>query len=414
MGIIFGALGGLGKGLSDVAEQNARQYGQEELQAKQAEIQAKRDAALADMQDKREIAKEKRIIETRAAQGEAISNEADQLRLKRIADNINLKEGSSMTAEDAKAIASNPEAIKAYGLRDRTRAEEYDDKASIAERKGLLDHAKDFRSQQGLELQRDSESRRDAEGNRRHDESMRRMDIQDEFNRERAKNQDRLASIAEARANRMEGRASEQMGKAELQSTRQSLLGVLKDIGTQQDRLQLQKSNSIDADEKKILAQQVKELETDRTMTKNELLKLAGVAPVIADRSQTAAPPDGTRGMVAGVSGVVKDGKFVPDGSPQVVKKEIVKPAGILNTYETNRPENSIEQIQSSNVDTLRPLADKVSNAQKQLAAVAKSGDSQSLTRYAKEFQSLKDQLEATAEAKFGNGAPAILKKLGY
>jgi hypothetical protein len=76
MGIIFGALGGLGKGLSDVAEQNAKQYGQEELQAKQAEIQAKRDAALADMHEKSTINAEGRGLMNRAQERAAIVEES--------------------------------------------------------------------------------------------------------------------------------------------------------------------------------------------------------------------------------------------------------------------------------------------------------------------------------------------------
>jgi len=108
----------------------------------------------------------------------------------------------------------------------------------------------------------------------------RRLDIQQSFNEARSKIQDRLADIAEARANRLEGRQDDQATKAEMQNTRNALQSVLKDIGSQEDKLSVKMLDpTISPEQKAVLDKQLKSLDAERQRARTELLHLAGVEP---------------------------------------------------------------------------------------------------------------------------------------
>lgn len=105
------------------------------------------------------IARQEALREINAKMGQQVSDMADTTNRQRIADRINSANGSEMSAEDAAAIAKNPEAMKAYGLSERSRAQEMDDLATAAGKYGAIDQAKMYRDQQNVEVKRDSEER---------------------------------------------------------------------------------------------------------------------------------------------------------------------------------------------------------------------------------------------------------------
>lgn len=164
-----------------------------------------RQKALADYAEQMEERKQEAKRKLQAELGTKINSMADEANRQRIADKINMDNGSSMTAEDAADIAKNPNALKAYGIIDRTRAQELDDKANAADKLGATDQAKMIRDQQNVEIQRDNNERRlkadekrneiaqaqldakermsgnmldqrEAESQRRHDEAMAKID----------------------------------------------------------------------------------------------------------------------------------------------------------------------------------------------------------------------------------------------
>jgi hypothetical protein len=119
---------------------------------------------IADHQDqlatKRAIMMEDLKRDRAKKDGQAISDGADQMRQQRISDQIGGQSGTPLTEEQAKTIAASPEALKASGIVDRTRAGLMDDQISVAQKLGLEDHVKNLRGQQDVELRRDSEERR--------------------------------------------------------------------------------------------------------------------------------------------------------------------------------------------------------------------------------------------------------------
>lgn len=141
-------------------EIDAKGAEQERLARIQDELQAARERTRLEMAQEFAQREEQRKRAQSADDGKAIQDDADKANRTRIADSINLKNGSSMTEEDARAIAANPEALKAYGLVGRYRSQEYDDKVAAAEARGLDGKVKDLRGQQDVEIKRDSEARR--------------------------------------------------------------------------------------------------------------------------------------------------------------------------------------------------------------------------------------------------------------
>ena len=233
-----------------------------------------------------------------AQDGAAIQGDSDQMRIKRIQELVNQREGSSMSAEDAQTIANNPEAIKAYGLRDRTRSETYDDMAASAEKRGLIGQMKDIRGQQDLERQRTRDDNRDedakaqnATNNKRIDTqneiSNRRLDQEAEFRKMDADIRNRLAGAAEARAGRSDKRAEANMDKAELQSTRLSLTSVMQDISKEADRIQVLRSTAMDDKTMALYDGQLAKLRESQTVARGRLNELAGVAPEVKEKPPT-------------------------------------------------------------------------------------------------------------------------------
>lgn len=75
MGIILGALAGAGKAAGEIADANTKLWGQQELEAQRADIAAKRDAALAAMQEQSSIRAEGRGLVNRAQERKNVFDE---------------------------------------------------------------------------------------------------------------------------------------------------------------------------------------------------------------------------------------------------------------------------------------------------------------------------------------------------
>lgn len=124
------------------------------------ELAMRREEAVAALKERMAMEAEDRKREQAANDAKAIDDGAGEINRGRMAGLINQREGSSMTAEDAKVLEGNEAAQKAYGITPRTRAQTYDDKIAAAEGKGLIGSVKELRGQQDVEIRRDSEERR--------------------------------------------------------------------------------------------------------------------------------------------------------------------------------------------------------------------------------------------------------------
>lgn len=156
----MGLMQGLRRGLSAAGYAGADMYAKGALEDQRALIQAERDARLAEISEQASIRMEDRKRTQSAADGHAINDGAGEVNRARMAGVINSRNGSSMTADDAKVLENNPDAIKAYGMEPRSRSQEYDDKINVAEGRGLMAQAKELRGQQDIEIRRGSEERR--------------------------------------------------------------------------------------------------------------------------------------------------------------------------------------------------------------------------------------------------------------
>lgn len=278
----------------------------------------------ADLDEKKQQTK----LKLAAEMGQKISDGADQMNFGRIADGINQKNGSSMTADDAKEIAKNPEALKAYGIIDRSRAQTLDDKASVAEKLGALDQAKDIRGQQQVEISRERDEKRDAHMIKQDTLAEKRWQTQDEWQKSRAVIADRIASAQEARMGRMESNQSTQMEKAELRATQQSLQSVLKDAATEDDKIQAQMlSANTTPEQLKLLEGRQKIVAQQRALASNELLKLAGVEPAKAAEPAKNGWDNVSgnvykNGEVIGTAKSEQDGRSLYNNGPKPPKPE--------------------------------------------------------------------------------------------
>lgn len=141
------------------------------------------------------------------------------------------------------------------------------------------------------------------------------------------------------------------------------------------------------------------------------------------------------RGIVGGAAKTTSGGSDVrydaqgnayvkgPDGRPVLrdAQPAAAKPVERQSTPTTKpaqreepaKPKTTLDEIQAKNLDALQPIVEAVNTAKANLSAAAKSGDQTSLNRYAQELQRARAQLESETRARFGNGADAILAKLG-
>lgn len=72
-----------------------------------------------------------------------------------------------------------------------------------------------------------------------------------------------------------------------------------------------------------------------------------------------------------------------------------------------------MNRIDAENIASMKPLNDAVELAKSQLAATAKSGDPQALSRYAAALTAARAAREKAAQDKFGNRAAQYLASVG-
>ena len=112
-----------------------------------------------------------------------------------------------------------------------------------------------------------------------------------------------------------------------------------------------------------------------------------------------------------------------PDGRPVLrdaqpaaakpVERQSEPAAKPAQREEAAKPKTTLDEIQAKNLDALQPIVEAVNTAKASLSAAVKSGDQKSLNHYAQELQRARARLESETRARFGNGADAILAKLG-
>lgn len=248
----------------------------------------------------------------------------------------------------------------------------------------------------------------------------RRLDQQVQFQKDDAEIRNRLAAAAEARAGRADSRASMQMDKAELQSTRQSLTSVLTDIGKQQDRIEGLMATAMDPEQQAVYRKQLAKLDASREVARGRLNELAGVDVTSAKEPNPAE--DGVRYDAQGVAyvrgpdgkPVRRDAQSATTGSTPAPKAKADDAAAPTSSSkpQPQAPTSALDKMQAKNLDALRVMAQQVAQAEAQLAAVAKSGDAKSAVSYANNLQALRDRLQANAEEHFGNGAQAAIARV--
>ena len=72
----------------------------------------------------------------------------------------------------------------------------------------------------------------------------------------------------------------------------------------------------------------------------------------------------------------------------------------------------TLAQVQAPVMENLQALQAQLVEAERVLAAAARSGDAQSVTQYAQAVQKLRDQINQTAEKSFGNRAQQVVSEL--
>lgn len=252
----------------------------------------------------------------RATQTSEITGEVRRLQNERDAAAINKANGTNMTAEDADILRDKPEARKAYGLLDSDRKSYLEDRSNAAENKGYLDAARETRGALQNEIANSRNENNDVTTNRRLDNQQ---------------------ALNERESTRREKAGSDALSKAELQSTRLALSTVLKDIGTQEDKLQGKLADPMINDvQRKSYSDQIKALENDRISTRKQLLDLSGI-------SASSPPPKYAEGTLLNGPGgqyIVKNGIPVQVGSAEKDVAKTAKPEPPQTTPQTAQPES--------------------------------------------------------------------------
>lgn len=164
MGILSGALGGMGDALVNIGATNMK-----------SELARENESALNEQRSKLDANKQmaldayKRSSNLKAAQEiDAAAGKITKDRLGKQIDSLNDPELGKLSPEDKELLANaTPAQQKEVGILGGSRAQKYDDRAAAAESLGYMDHAKEARSQQDIELRRTAEENRDAHNMRR-------------------------------------------------------------------------------------------------------------------------------------------------------------------------------------------------------------------------------------------------------
>lgn len=188
LGLLFSGLSGAGKGLAASAEQDQRVADETKLTQERARLEEEKQLRIDE-------ARRQRDRSAQVQQGVDIGAAVNQSQNQRDAEAINAKFGSTMSAEDAQALRTNPAARQAYGLLGSTRQSDLEDRANAAESLGYLDAARETRNALNTEVQNQRNKSLDENADKRLDaETKWRKDQADLA----ARQEDRRARIAEA------------------------------------------------------------------------------------------------------------------------------------------------------------------------------------------------------------------------
>jgi hypothetical protein len=270
-GLLFAALSGLGKGLADSAErdekvriateaEDKRMSHEKDMVAERARIEEQKLLRIAE-------SKQRMDREEAASRGAAIDAETKRAQNQRIAEDINKKYGSSMSADDAESIRGNNEARKAYGLSESSRKADLSDRADAAQKLGYLDDAREARGQVQTEI-----------ANERLDLAEKKQDQQFEYLKKQDARRERMAQAEtkwrETRAEKEDTKA-ENIAKNNYRLTvQENLRSVDKDIKTFQKELA---DGMLDPKQKTIVEEQLAEAREQQKFYRSSLDELIGL-----------------------------------------------------------------------------------------------------------------------------------------
>lgn len=294
---------------------------QTQMKNEAAEEQAKRMAKFQEeiaIERMKTIADMKRSMDLKA--GQEISAEAEKVGRSRVDAELDknnpIADTSTWTPEMEAARNQGKQGI----IASATNAEKLGDSANAALKLGYNDQAKEIRGHQQIEMQATRDGRREEHDIKREELADARYQTDVEWRKERAAVEDRLATVrerlagaAEARAGRAEKNQTTAMDKAELNSSRQSLQAILKDVALQEEKINSQMAsiqskmadpNIVTPEQRKPFEDQLKSLEkrsngldAQRVSVRNDLRTLNGMEPYKAENEVPAkkeypVPPD--------------------------------------------------------------------------------------------------------------------------
>jgi hypothetical protein len=281
MGILAGFIGGAARATGQIADQRIARYTAEEIQRQRDLMDQERERRIEEAQ----IAREGRAVAQREKDRTDMTSRVDKeagliadaaISAKRGLIDQGIVDRNSWTPEQQKVVDD------ALAAERQSIASDIDTKYKASVNTGDT-------SLQNAALM-DKQERRLDQQDKKNDEQTkfnnRRLDMQDEWQKKQDNIRNKMLQLQEERAKRSEDKFDDQQSKAELNSTRLSLQSVLKDIATQEDKLQVQlASPTIDPEQQKIMIRKMEELDALRVESRNYLLDLAGV------KKDKAAPP---------------------------------------------------------------------------------------------------------------------------
>ena len=283
----------------------------DQMKQQAAEEQAKR---MAQFQEQLAIDRLKTIAELKRAMdlqaGQEISTEADKIGKERIDKSMDannpIADTSTWTPEMEDARNKGKQGLMAT----MTSTDKLGDSANAALKLGYNDQAKEIRGHQQIEMQSNRDDRREEHDIKRENLADMRYQTDVEWRKERAAVEDRLATVrerlagaAEARAGRAEKNQTTAMVKAELNSSRQSLQAILKDVALQEEKINSQMATihskmadpMLAPEQKKPFEDQLKSLEkrsngldAQRVSVRDDLRSLNGMEPYKAEKEAPA------------------------------------------------------------------------------------------------------------------------------
>lgn len=285
---------------------------QDQMKNEAAEAQARRLAKFQEeiaIERMKTIADMKRSMDLKA--GQEISAEAEKVGRSRVDAELDknnpIADTSTWTPEMEAARNQGKQGI----IASATNAEKLGDSANAALKLGYNDQAKEIRGHQQIEMQSNRDDRREEHDIKRENLADMRYQTDVEWRKERAAVEDRLATVrerlagaAEARAGRAEKNQTTAMEKAELNSSRQSLQAILKDVALQEEKINSQmasiQSKMADPtiatpeqrkpfeDQLKSLEKRSNSLDAQRVSVRDDLRSLNGMEPYKAEKEAPA------------------------------------------------------------------------------------------------------------------------------